>query len=76
MIEYGIMVKSMPVKPELQDLNDDDLGKIMSQAIVRHLLETTEDMNPQGLKNWRILSHCLTRLDAHLLLSYLVEKER
>jgi len=75
MMEYGIMVKSMPVKPELQDLNEDDLGKVMSQAIVRTLLETTEDMNSQGLKNWRVLSHCLTRLDAHLLLSFLVERE-
>jgi len=75
MMEYGIMVKSMPVKPELQDLNDDDLGKVMSQAIVRTLLETTDDMNSQELKSWRILSHCLTRLDAHLLLSFLVERE-
>ncbi len=74
MPQYAVLVHSMHIKAEMANLSDDKLGAIMSAAVVKVLDKMRIHMNEQGVTDWQFLSHSLTRLDAHLLLSVLVHQ--
>lgn len=74
MKDCGVLVHSMPIKPDMADLSDDDLAQIMSKAMTVILVKMEDELEVQGVKSWQYLSHSLTRLDRHLLLSVLVQK--
>jgi hypothetical protein len=75
MIDHSVLVQSMPIKAEMTDLSEDDLGQLISKTIALILAKMENTMQAKGLKSWQVLSHSLTRLDRHLLLSVLVQTE-
>ncbi len=75
MVEYAFSALTMEIKPGLADFND----KEVSLEILKTLRPFAEGL-PKTLQqippgNWRVISHSLTRIDRHLVLTLLLSHE-
>ena len=72
MTEYGIVVQTIEIKPDMQDASADQVSQSFGLGLNQILQKTAKGLTmlPDGSKN-EILSHSLTRIGRHLVLSIL-----
>lgn len=67
------MVQTMEIKPELEDATREDMSQSMIMGLGQILGKTSKALKnmPDGSKG-KILSHGITRIGRHLIVSFLV----
>ena len=73
--EYSVMVQPIELKAGAADATGDELTVSLGNTmlpLVGKLGEYAEKLPPGG---WELVSHDLTRIDRHLLLSFLLRRE-
>lgn len=76
MSEYTMMVQNIPITAKMADMTPDQFSQQMAMGLGQILAKATKAVRnlPKGKKG-EILSHCLTRIDRHLVLSLLIRLE-
>ena len=74
--ELGMMVAGLEIAPDILAQATDVVTDQMQQGLAV-ILETTQSELPsyQG-GGWEIVSHTLTRLDSHLIVTFLLRRPR
>ena len=77
MIEYGMMVQTVEIKSSIQDATANEVSQVMGQGLNGIVQKAYKGVNQiPNTKNPEILSHSLTRIGRHLVLSILFRVEK
>ena len=75
MAEDGMMVQTLEIKPEMADLSPEKIGQSLAGELGKLLSTAARGLvNLPDKGHWEIVSHSLTRLDRHLILSVVIKK--
>jgi hypothetical protein len=76
MTEYGIIVQTVEIKPDMQDATADEISQSMVVGLNQILQKASKGLSnlPNGKKG-EIVSHSLTRIGRHLVLSILFRNQ-
>ena len=75
MAEYGFMVQTIVIKPEMEDATADELSRDMSIGLNKIVQSAQKGLsNLPGGGNAEILSHSITRMGAKLVVSLLFRR--
>ena len=72
--EYSMMVQTMQLQPGMSDATGEEVGKSLAVAlgqIVKTVSTASQKLEGGG---WEIVSHELTRIDRHLVVSFLLRR--
>lgn len=75
MFEYGFIVKTVEIRAGLADATSNEVSRMLSIGLVplaRDISNSLPNLPPGG---WKVLSHDLTRIDRHLILTFLICRE-
>ncbi|HEY40609.1 MAG TPA: hypothetical protein G4O18_01975 [Dehalococcoidia bacterium] len=73
MIDYGVMVQTVELKIGMADATDDEVSQSMAlglNSILNKVKNAIKNM-PEG-GEWEIINHQLTRIERHLIVSFLL----
>jgi hypothetical protein len=71
-MEYGMMVQTLTIKPDMEDTSEDDVSKAMTNGLGQVLHKVSTGLkNLPNAKDPEIISHNLTRVGNHLIVSFL-----
>lgn len=77
MDRYGIATRTLNIKPDMQDATADELSVAMSSVLDQSLqMIQIQVNNLPNAQNPVLLSHSLTRIGSHLLLSVLFRAQK
>lgn len=77
MYEYAIMSETVNVKPEaLVAESKKELLNSLGIALVRVMDIVHKSLKTYGSGGWETLSHDLTKLDRHLVVTFLIRRQR
>ena len=77
MYEYGVIFETANVKPEiLATATTDELSQNLAVALGGVMDRVPERMKSFQGGGWEIISHQLTRFDRHLVVSFLLRRQR
>lgn len=71
MATYGMAVQTIDIKPEFGKATEDEISKTMGLGLNQILQKTHKGLNEITGGKGEILSHSLTRVGNHLVLSIL-----
>lgn len=75
MAEYGLLVQTIDIKPDMEDSSADQLSQSMAIALNTIVQSASKGLsNLPGGGNGEILSHNLTRIGRHLVVSFLFKR--
>jgi hypothetical protein len=76
MVEYGFMVQTMDIKPDMEDSTADQLSQGMAVALNKMAQGASKGLSnlPGGGGNPEIISHNLTRIGGHLLVTFMFKR--
>ena len=71
-MKYGIMVQTMEIKPDMKDATRDEMSQAMTVGLNQIVQKASKGVSslPDG-KEGNLLSHCITRVGCHLVVSFL-----
>jgi hypothetical protein len=75
LLEYGFIVKTVEIRPGLADATSNEVSQMLSSGLgplAQDISKSLLNLPPGG---WRVLSHNLTRIDRHLILTFLICRE-
>jgi hypothetical protein len=74
-MEYGFIVQTIDIKPGMEDATADELSQSMAIGLNKVLQSASQGLNnlPNG-GHGEILSHTLTRIGGHLVVSFLFRR--
>jgi hypothetical protein len=74
MAEYGMMVHTLDIKPDMADLTASEFSQNLTGGLGQILHNVMEGLKKFQQGEWEIVSHSLTRVDRHLVLSLLIRR--
>lgn len=74
--EYGIMVQALGIKPDMLDATPEQIGQSFTAGLGRMVEKASKGVDSFDGGGWTIVSHALTKLDRHLIISFLLHRER
>ena len=74
--EYATMVQTAELKPGLADFTSDEVGQNIAVGLSQVLQKASKGLQTLQGGGWEILSHDLTRIDRHLVVSLLICRDR
>jgi hypothetical protein len=75
MAEYGFIIQTIDIKPDMEDSTADQLSQNMAIALNTIAQSAAKGLsNLPGGGNGEILSHNLTRIGGHLVVSFLFRR--
>ncbi|MBA7507857.1 hypothetical protein ES706_06586 [subsurface metagenome] len=69
MAEYSIVIRPFELKPDISELTGDQVAKDVTMGLAALLQDVTKAM-----PGWEIIGHQLTRIDRHLVVSFLLRR--
>jgi len=75
MSEYSMMVQTAELKPGIADMTTNEVSQSLSQAFGQAVSKAAQGANTVAGGGWEILSHEITRLDRHLVVSFLLKRD-
>lgn len=76
MVEYGVMAGSAELKPEIKTAPSDQVTQALTAILSNELNKVNKAVNSFQGGGWEIISHELTRIDSHVIVSFLVRREK
>jgi hypothetical protein len=73
--EYGFIVRTVEIKPGLADATTDEVSRMLTAGMVPLVQDIEKSLPKLPPGDWRVLSHNLTRIDRHLILTFLISRE-
>ncbi len=76
MAEYNMMLNTIELKPGVAEATADEISKDLTMhlgEISQGMSKATESFQGGG---WEVVSHALTRIDSHLILSFLIRRDK
>ena len=74
--EYSMFVKPIVLTPGIGDATSDEVARDLSQVFARLIQDTTKALElPDFREGWEIISHDVTRLDRHVVITFLLRRE-
>ena len=75
MAEYGLIVQTIDIKPDMEDATADQLSQSMAMNLNTVVRSAATGLgNLPGGGNGEILSHNITRIGNHLVVSFLFRR--
>jgi hypothetical protein len=75
MAEYGFIVQTIDIKPDMEDSTADQLSQTMAIGLNKIVQSASKGLNNlPGGGSGEILSHNLTRIGGHLIVSFLFRR--
>jgi hypothetical protein len=74
MTEYGFMVQSIEVKPEMDDADAAQVGKSVAMQLNQMVQRAARGLSLKG-GGWEIASHTITRVGRHMVVSFLIKRQ-
>ena len=74
MTEYGIFVKTIELKQRLADATADEVSEGLAGGLGNYLKNLPKMLESFEGGGWKTVSHNLTRIDRHLVLSLLISR--
>jgi hypothetical protein len=75
MVEYGFIIQTIDIKPDMEDATADQLSQTMAIGLNKIAQSAAKGLsNLPGGGNGEILSHNLTRIGGHLIVSFLFRR--
>jgi len=75
MAEYGFIIQTIDIKPDMEDTTADQLSQTMAIGLNKIVQGASKGLsNLPGDGNGEILSHNLTRIGGHLVVSFLFRR--
>jgi len=75
MVEYGFIVQTIDIKPDMEDSTADQLSQSMAIALNKIVQSASKGLgNLPGGGKGEILSHNLTRIGGHLVVSFMFRR--
>ena len=75
MVEYGFIIQTIDIKPDMEDTTADQLSQTMAIGLNKIVQGASKGLsNLPGGGNGEILSHNLTRIGGHLVVSFLFRR--
>ena len=75
MAEYGMMVHSIEITPDMADQSANEFSQRLSGGLGQILNTAMNGLKTFQRGDWEIVSHSLTRVDRHLVLSLLIRRD-
>lgn len=76
MKEYAFMVRSMELSLNVSSKTPDEIGRELSIDLMDLAHDVNKQLKTPVGNDWEIVSHGLTRLDGHLVASFLISRDR
>lgn len=75
MSEYGFIVQTIDIKPDMEDATADELSQSMAIDLNKVVQSASKGLSnlPSGGRG-EILSHTITRIGGHLVVSFLFRR--
>ena len=73
--EYSFMVQTAELNPGIVDMTTEQVGQglaVSLMPVVQRASNAIQSLPPGG---WEVVSHDLTRIDRHLILSFLLRRQ-
>jgi hypothetical protein len=75
MAEYGFVVQTIEIKPGMEDATADQMSQTMAMGLNQTVQSASKGMNNlPGGGTGEILSHNITRIGSHLVVSFLFRR--
>jgi len=74
MAEYGIMVQTIEIKPVIADATANEVSQYFTAGLNQIVQKASKGLNSFKGGSWSVVSHDLTKIDHHLVLSLLIQK--
>ena len=75
MVEYGFIIQAIDIKPDMEDTTADQLSQTMAIGLNKIAQGASKGLsNLPGGGNGEILSHNITRIGGHLVVSFLFRR--
>ena len=74
MAEYGVMAQSVDLKPEAYSASGALLAKTITESTNQILIKAAKGLQSVQGGGWEILSHQITRIGDHLIVSFLLRR--
>ena len=75
MTQYGFMVQSIEIKPEMDDADANEVSKTVAMQLNQTIQKASRGLQNLEGGGWAIGSHCLTRVGKHMVVSFLIHRE-
>jgi hypothetical protein len=75
MTEYGFVVNTIEIKPEVDDAGPEEVSKLIAVKLNQIAAQASKGLRNLRGGGWEIKSHTLTRVGKHLVVSMLVSRE-
>jgi len=73
--ELGFIVRTVEIRPGLADATTDEVSQMLTTGLYQIVQEVEKSLPSLPPGGWRVLSHNLTRIDRHLILTFLISRE-
>ncbi|HUJ76943.1 MAG TPA: hypothetical protein VL359_18910 [bacterium] len=74
MAEYGLMTQIIEVTPELADASASEMGQALTMKLNPLVQAASRGLGSLEGGGWSMVSHSLTRVDRHLVLTILIKR--
>ncbi|MCK5600315.1 hypothetical protein KAR91_00430 [Candidatus Pacearchaeota archaeon] len=74
MAEYGMMVQTIEIKPDIADAPASEFSQYFTAGLNQIVQKASKGLNSFEGGGWSFVSHDLTKIDHHLVLSLLIQK--
>ena len=74
MSEYSVIVTSIDLLPGIEDASKDDINAGLTQSLSQVVQKAAQGIRSLPEGDWEIVSHDLTRLQSHLIVSLLIRR--
>jgi hypothetical protein len=76
MTEYGMMTTTFKLKEELEGITSDEISQSLSLGTHEYLKSLPASLDSFEGGGWRVVSHALTKIDSHLVLTFLIYRDK
>ena len=76
MREYCTMVQTITLKPGLADATSNEVSQGIAVGLNNIVQKVTKGMQKLQGGGWEMVSHQLTRIDRHLVVSFLLYRDK
>jgi len=74
MAEYSTIVTTVDLKPEIYKATSEQVAQAITMSLGNVLRKTSKGIETLGGGGWHILSHQLTTIGDHLIVSFLLRR--
>jgi hypothetical protein len=74
MAEYGMMVQNIEIKPGMADAAPSEISQSLTVGLGQIVQKASKGLETFQGGGWAIVSHALTSVDRHLILTFLIHR--